>query len=358
MRQRLEWLLTIHHPDDDVRRRGANFVALALTMSVISSLLLVIWLSDGLIMSVVAAAITVAICIVGVFTARYGYVSAPAWTLIVVLIAVIVAAFVLSDDISNAPFFLLLPPIIAGLLLPPRQVALVLLLVALAYLGSVLALPAQTRASPVVRETLQDSSAMLVFVGLFSLLGAISARVWLRAAQHAQALAIQSAAQLEHMNTELEARVAARTQELERALVAQQVQAAELGTSLAQQQALNELINRLSLPLIPVRSDVLVAPLIGNLDDSRVQQLTSEVLRQIEQRHARAVILDITGVAVVDIQLAQALLTTADAARLLGAQTILVGIRPEVAQTLISLGGDLGRLRTGATLQDGLALVD
>ena len=358
MRQRLGWLLTIQHPDDDVRRRGANFVALALMLAVISSLLVVIWLVDGKLLSMIAASGIVTIAVIGIVAARRGYVNVSAWVVIIVIVATVAIVFVTDSEISNTPFFLLIPMAIAGLLLPPAEVALVLAIVALAYLGATLAQPVQVLASRLVRETLQDSIALLFFVGFSSLLSAASARVWLRAAIHAQAAAEHAAAQFERTNAELEVRVAERTRELERSLLAQQAQAAELGASLAQQQALNELINTLSLPLIPVRSDVLVAPLVGNLDTLRAQQLIGQVLRQIEQRRARAVILDITGVAVVDMRLAQVLLNTADAARLLGAQTILVGIRPEVSQTLVSLGGDLGRLRTGATLQDGLALVD
>jgi anti-anti-sigma factor len=123
------------------------------------------------------------------------------------------------------------------------------------------------------------------------------------------------------------------------------------------QQVLNELLNALSLPIIPVREDVLVVPLVGNIDGVRAQRLIGGVLEQIEQRQARAIILDVTGVAVVDTQLAQTLLRTAEATRLLGARTMLVGIRAEVAQTLVSLGGDLSSLHTAAILQEGLAAV-
>lgn len=357
MWRRLEWLLTVDHPDDDVRRRGANFVALALAMMLIALVLLIIWLLDRLSLSVLAAASTLAVCAAGIAAARRGYVGAAAWALIAVLIATDIAVFALSGEVSNTPFYLILPLAIAGLLLPPAQVALVIVIVALAFAGSVLALPAQVVAGQVLRETLQDATALLIFVALTSVLSAISARIWLRAALRAQAAAEQSAAQLEHANAALERRVAERTGELERSLTAQQAQAAELRASFEQQQALNELISGLSLPIVPVRSDVLVAPLVGNLDSVRAQQLIGEVLRQIEQRRARAIILDVTGVAIADTQLAQALLQTADAARLLGAQTVLVGIRPEVAQTLVSLGADLQRLYTAATLQDGLAAV-
>ncbi len=148
-----------------------------------------------------------------------------------------------------------------------------------------------------------------------------------------------------------------RTHELTNALALQQGQANELQASLERQQTLNELVNALSLPLIPISADVLVAPLVGNLDTGRADQLTNRVLEEIVSRRARTVIIDVTGVAVVDTNLAQVLVRAAEATRLLGAQIVLAGIRPEVAQTLVSLGVDLSGLRTVATLQEGLIAV-
>jgi rsbT co-antagonist protein RsbR len=121
----------------------------------------------------------------------------------------------------------------------------------------------------------------------------------------------------------------------------------------AQQAALREL----STPLIPVRDDVLVMPLVGTLDSMRAQQIIEALLSGVEQQGARAAIIDITGVSIVDTQVANALLQAAQAVRLLGAQVVLTGIRPEVAQTLVGLGVDLRAITTRATLQDGIATV-
>ena len=96
-------------------------------------------------------------------------------------------------------------------------------------------------------------------------------------------------------------------------------------------------------------------PLIGSIDSRRAQQVLDTLLHGITERHARIAILDITGVPLVDTQVANALVAAAQAVRLLGAQVILTGIRPEVAQTLVGLGIDLAGLVTRATLQDGIA---
>jgi PAS domain S-box-containing protein len=111
----------------------------------------------------------------------------------------------------------------------------------------------------------------------------------------------------------------------------------------------------LSTPLIPISDQVVIMPLIGAIDSRRAQQVLDTLLHGISQSGARFAILDITGVTVVDTQVANALLRAAQAVQLLGAQAILTGIRPEVAQTLVGLGASLGSIITRGTLQSGIA---
>lgn len=119
----------------------------------------------------------------------------------------------------------------------------------------------------------------------------------------------------------------------------------------AQQAALREL----STPLIPIAENVVAMPLIGSLDSARAQQVIETLLSGVASAHATTAIVDITGVPVVDTQVANALLRAAQAVRLLGAHVILTGIRPEVAQTLVGLGLDLSGIVTRSTLQSGIA---
>jgi len=119
----------------------------------------------------------------------------------------------------------------------------------------------------------------------------------------------------------------------------------------AQQSALREL----STPLIPLLDGVVAMPLIGAIDSARAQQIMETLLEGIGVQRASIAILDITGVRVVDTQVADALIRTAQAAQLLGARVILTGITPEVAQTLVQLGIDLSSVTTRSTLQSGIA---
>lgn len=111
----------------------------------------------------------------------------------------------------------------------------------------------------------------------------------------------------------------------------------------------------LSTPLIPISDKVLVMPLIGSLDSRRAEQVLATLLRGVSDRSANAVILDVTGVSLIDSHVAEALVRAARAVGLLGARVILTGVRPDVAQTLITLGVDLTGIVTCATLQSGIA---
>jgi rsbT co-antagonist protein RsbR len=119
----------------------------------------------------------------------------------------------------------------------------------------------------------------------------------------------------------------------------------------AQQATLAEL----STPLIPISDQVMVMPLIGSVDSRRAQQVIDTLLQGISTSGAQVAILDITGVPVVDTQVANALIRAAQAVKLLGAQVVLTGIRPEVAQTLVGLGTDLSGVTTRSSLQSGIA---
>jgi len=119
----------------------------------------------------------------------------------------------------------------------------------------------------------------------------------------------------------------------------------------AQQSALREL----STPLIPFADEVVIMPLIGSVDAVRAQQALETLLEGTARHRASVAIVDITGVPNVDAEVAHALIRAARAVQLLGATTILTGIRPEVARTLATLNMDLSGIVTQGTLQSGVA---
>jgi PAS domain S-box-containing protein len=115
-------------------------------------------------------------------------------------------------------------------------------------------------------------------------------------------------------------------------------------------------ILELSTPVIQVWEKVLVLPVIGTLDSLRAARLTEGLLEKIAQEQAEVVILDISGVPAIDTDVAQHLLKTVEAARLMGTESVLSGVRPETAQAIVHLGIELGTLRSRNSLRDALQL--
>jgi PAS domain S-box-containing protein len=120
-------------------------------------------------------------------------------------------------------------------------------------------------------------------------------------------------------------------------------------------QAQEQVLRELSAPLIPLNETTMVLPLIGDLDEARMQHITQTLLGDIAASRTQVLIVDITGVPTVTPSGGNELLRTAQAVRLLGAELVLTGIQAEVAQTLIVLGIDLGGIVTRASLQSGIA---
>jgi rsbT co-antagonist protein RsbR len=113
-------------------------------------------------------------------------------------------------------------------------------------------------------------------------------------------------------------------------------------------------IRELSTPVLQVRGRLLILPIIGVLDSQRARQLTEQLLGAIQKNRAKVVVIDITGVASIDETVANHLVQTVEASRLMGASAILTGLSSEIAQTLVDLGVDLGSMRTVGDLQGGL----
>lgn len=136
-----------------------------------------------------------------------------------------------------------------------------------------------------------------------------------------------------------------------------------LYTTEVHQKAREQLINRqqaemleLSTPVVKLWDGILALPLIGTLDSARTQVVMESLLERIVETGSEVAIIDITGVPTVDTLVAQHLLKTITAARLMGADCIVSGIRPQIAATIVHLGVDLGNITTKANLADAFAL--
>ena len=115
-----------------------------------------------------------------------------------------------------------------------------------------------------------------------------------------------------------------------------------------------EAIRELSTPVLQVRERLLILPIIGVIDPQRARQLTEQLLRGIRANRAKVVVIDITGVPSVDSTVANHLVQTVDASRLMGATVIVTGLSSELAQTLVTIGVDLSKMKTVGDLQGGI----
>ncbi|MFL8939071.1 RsbT co-antagonist protein RsbRA [Rossellomorea oryzaecorticis] len=113
-------------------------------------------------------------------------------------------------------------------------------------------------------------------------------------------------------------------------------------------------LQELSAPLIPVFEKISVMPLVGTIDTERARLIMENLLNGVVKHRAEVVLIDITGVPVVDTMVAHHIIQAADAVRLVGAKCMLVGIRPEIAQTIVNLGIDLNQFSTNSTLRKGI----
>src|SRR2546421_5892408 len=115
-----------------------------------------------------------------------------------------------------------------------------------------------------------------------------------------------------------------------------------------------EAIRELSTPVLQVRERLLILPIIGVLDGQRARQLTEQLLRAIRANRAKVVVIDITGVPAIDSTVANHLVQTVEASRLMGASVIITGLSSDIAQTLVTLGVDLSKVNAVGDLQGGI----
>lgn len=117
-----------------------------------------------------------------------------------------------------------------------------------------------------------------------------------------------------------------------------------------------EILEMATVPVVPIWEGILLVPLIGTLDSQRTQHLMERLLQRITETNSPVAVLDITGVPTIDTQTAQHIIETISSVRLLGAEVILTGVRPTIAQTLVHLGIDLSNVITRCSLASGLRM--
>ncbi len=349
-------------PPEEQERRLRLFRTLLLVQLGATALLIGVILSDTLqeyphyIPLMVGLTLAcAAFSVLGYFLARRVHYHLGAVLLILALLAMLIFCVAFYGTRGPIPFLLIWPIMVAAILLEPPLALASTTLAALAFvvfsfleLGQVWTIPFfQARTDLfavwhrpqepfVLRRFWNDTANIVITYYAAAFLSWITSHSLRRAVERSQA----QTAELERYRLGLEEQVSSRTAELSRAL--------------EQLQASMKVIREMGSPVLPIFQGVILTPLIGTMDSERARIVMDQVLHGIARERARVAILDITGVPMVDTAVANALVQTAQGARLLGATPVLVGIRAEVAQTLIELGVNLQGIVTRASLQEGL----
>jgi|GEM_PF-428360 rsbT co-antagonist protein RsbR len=334
-------LLNVRHPDEEVRQRGRNIIVIALGLLGIN-LVVVISLLFNLSQVTrlfATSAVSVILYIFVIFITFRGFVELAGWlTVMISLVGTLAALFVTPNGLTI--IFLAVPLVLAATVLSLRSLILVFLLTACSLAGIAFFLE-PTPLSLTTRDFLIPVSLLCAFLGIVSFVQSAGNEALHRRLQAALQQAKQTADQLRLLNDELDRRVDAQTEALQEALSELEERTLQQDRLLAEVIAQRDVIRNLSVPVLPAGTDLLAIPLVGTIDQERLATIQQQALTAVEQRRARWLILDVTGVPFIDTGVAGGLIQLVQSVRLLGADVVLVGVRPEVAQTMVSLGIEL-----------------
>jgi rsbT co-antagonist protein RsbR len=332
----LNQLFAIHTEDQELAARGRLLKIVALVLAVVTLLYLPISLSvpgapEWLPWASVALSL---FCLLVFVLAHYGLVSIGGLALGAALIVLVTLAAEPPDLLERPAGLVLLLSILLGAM-------------ALGSTG-VLLMGAIVVGVRVLSQLSSELPWTAPSVDGLTLLVLASGLLWLLLRMYEQQLAQAR----EHVAGAL----AAQTESGAREQTLQQVNK-ELVNSYDEMKGLLELVRDLETPIIPVLEGVLVLPLVGHLDTRRADQINRAVLEAVYEQRARVVIIDITGISVVDSQIARRIQDLALSVQLLGARVMLTGIKASVAQMLVDLGLNFAGIQTAGRLQDGVAAV-
>ncbi len=351
----LIWLLDVPAHDEDTRRRGQILIWLSLGFVVIRLMNSVVLIGQRIPIQDFTSLISAVIGdIVAIWLARRGRGVAGGWLFVSVALAGVVGTRLgMTESTIAGTVFMILPVLMASATLPMRSIVGVTALCLAGLFGGAYAGPPID--ASVSGQLLVSMTAMIVLAGLIGSINTRSTQRAMRLISAAQQALAVANSDLFQTNISLEARVAERTADLAQALAESERRAEEqreLLDTLAHQR---EVIREMSVPVLPIGTTTLVMPLVGALDAQRLADIESQALASVERSGAHYLLIDVTGLAIIDSQVAAGLVRVAKAVRLLGAWVTLVGVRPEVAQAIVGLGIELGELRTASDLGSALA---
>jgi rsbT co-antagonist protein RsbR len=352
-------LIRVRHTDEDVQRRGVNIILMAAGLHIMALLLTIYAGFAGRLSTqvLIPVAISLIVQTIVIVLARRGSVDLAGGILVGMAIVGITGGAIFSNDSLITPMFLVTPLLMAAAALQPVWiiVALIGVLTGMGLIYTMLLPVTLPESIAALRSAIFVVSGLIIlFAALIGVLISVGHTHLQRRLHDEVKRANLANAELKVLNEELDRRVQMQTEALRKTLQELEQQTLHQDQLLKEIAGQREVIRELSLPILPVGREVLVAPLIGALDQERMQQLQSQVLKRVERIHARLLILDVTGVPIIDTHVAQGLMNLVRGLRLLGANVALVGVRPEVAQTIVALGVHLRDIEVFSDLGSAL----
>jgi rsbT co-antagonist protein RsbR len=348
------WLV-VSNPDPELQRRGRNIllVGLIVIFLVIASLPLVAIQPDPW-PQVLTSVIGVLFIIGVMLLTRRGWVD---WSTIG-MVAILAVSFALipfvTGQIGLTPVYATVAVVVAAVIGQERHILFAMLICIAGMIGQGFGLIGQNQVSPSPGEVVAVGVILTVVCGVIAGIGTRSVRHAIELANAAQLRAEALAKQLAQANEALEARVAERTAALQTALAESEQRQAALTAALAENERQRQEIQALSVPILAVREGMLVMPLIGALDGVRLALAQQRALQAVHDSRARWLLVDVTGVPFLDQTAADGVITLARSVRLLGARLVLIGVGPEVAQTMVGLKMELRAIDVVRDLRDAL----
>ncbi|ABQ88573.1 STAS domain-containing protein [Roseiflexus sp. RS-1] len=348
-------LIRVRHTDEDVQRRGVNIILIAAGLQIMALLLTIYAGFAGRLSTqvLIPVAISLIVQTIVIVLARRGSVDLAGGILVGMAIIGITGGAIFSNDSLITPIFLVTPLLMAAAALRPVWI-IVALVGVLTGMGLIYTMPLPEAIAALRSAIFVVSGLIILFAALIGVLTSVGHTHLQRRLHDEVKRANLANAELKVLNEELDRRVQMQTEALRKTLQELEQQTFHQDQLLKEIAGQREVIRELSLPILPVGREVLVAPLIGALDQERMQQLQSQVLKRVERIHARLLILDVTGVPIIDTHVAQGLMNLVQGLRLLGANVALVGVRPEVAQTIVALGVHLRDIEVFSDLGSAL----
>lgn len=347
----MNWFQKAANPmvdDENLRRQGFLVIVVSAVLILLSSILMLNTLFSGITKPTdVVSFVGLLIYCCCLVMAKRGLVRPAAYVVTYIPMLVVLVTLIMSPN-PVIVCFLIIPVLFASIVLPSvHMIPVVLISVLVAVYAATYGNADSDSFFPVI--------FLVIAISGLAYLSAWSVERALGIIRHARHELEQANNALSAVNGDLEQRVVLRTADLEKTVLQLQLRERELQETFDALQSSQDTIREMSVPVLPVSRDTLVMPLVGALDSERLIQIQEQALSRLEATHARRLLLDITAVPVVDTQVAQGLIRVVQAAQLLGAQVLLVGIRPEVAQSVVGLGVDLSSVRTHSDLQGALA---